>query len=139
MTLDDILALGGFRWGGRWGLNQWRVDCLGLAIEARYRLCPDEPELPDFDWIYAKYERHTIPPNTIGKILQRHKQAHLTQNPQPGDLALIQGDRGMALGTFVGTYKAVDSGVLLFGLDERPCIEPDCQLPNLLSYWRVAP
>jgi hypothetical protein len=137
--LGDLLAQGKFQWGGRWETTRYNLDCLGLALRARAIICPAAPLLPDFSWVYDFYTRETLPPLLVAELLAAHTQSQLVVRPEPGDLALVQGARGTALGTFVGDWEGVEDGVLLWGLDEKPVIEPDYCLANLMGYWHVLP
>jgi hypothetical protein len=134
---DQLLKLGSFKWGGRWSTESWEMDCFGMVLYARSILCPGEPLLPNYDWCYKEFTRETFPATLIASLLKSADQASIVQFPSPGDLALLRGANGFALGTYVGDYGAIDSGVLLFDLDGKPVVEPDYRLPNLVNYWRV--
>lgn len=134
---SDLIITGKFLWRGRWHLTAPGMDCLGLAIEVRRRIIPNAEPLPDFKEIYEQYDRTTLPPNLILELVDNHPATKLVDLPKLGDLAVIEGDRGMALGTFVGNCDGVEDGVILFGLDEKPLLIADCKLPNLVGYWRV--
>lgn len=128
--LSDLLAIE-FEWGGRYPVNHG-IDCLGLAIEVRRRLLPDSAPLPEFDEIYALYDRYSIPRDEIARQMQASDRAKLVELPSVGCLAMLDGANGIALGTFIGEDK-----VILFGTDERPIIVPDYLLQNLIGYYEV--
>lgn len=134
---SDLIIVGEFLWQGRWHLTAPGMDCLGLAIETRRRILPNADPLPDFKEIYQQYNRDSLPPNLILELMESHSTTKRVDLPKVGDLAVIEGDRGMALGTFVGSTDGVKDGVILFGLEEKPILIPDCKLPNLIGYWRV--
>ncbi len=134
---SDLIIVGEFLWQGRWHLTAPGMDCLGLAIEVRRRILPAATPLPDFNEIYRQYNRNTLPPNLILELVTSHPTTRSASRPEAGDLAVIEGERGMALGTFVGDCDGTKDGVILFGLEEKPISIADCRLPNLIGYWRV--
>jgi hypothetical protein len=136
----DLLATGEFLWGGRWHLTAPGIDCLGLAIEVRRRLLPKASPLPEFKAeVYDKYDRGSMPFNLVLELMENHPTTKSVITPKQGDLAVVEGDRGMALGTYIGDRDRVRDGVMLFGVDERPIVVADYRLANLVGYWRYTP
>jgi len=132
---NDLLTTGKFSWGGRWHLTAPGIDCLGLAIEVRRRLLPNASPLPDFKTeVYDRYDRDSMPPNLVLELMENHPMTKSTSTPNEGDLAVIEGDRGMALGTYIG-----EGDVILFGVNERPIVVADYRLVSLVGYWRYEP
>jgi hypothetical protein len=137
---DDLLDSGEFLWGGRWHLTAPGIDCLGLAIEARRRLLPNSPPLPEFKIeVYDKHDRNSMPHRLALDLMENHPTTKLVTTPKVGDLAVIEGDRGMAIGAFVGSVGKIKDGVLLFGVNERPIVIADYRLASLVGYWRYTP
>jgi hypothetical protein len=134
--LNDLLTTGIFLWGGRWHLTAPGIDCLGLAIEVRRRILPGAEPLPDFPKIYTRYKREQLPSFQVLDMVCDHPRTEPIGLPIVGDLAVIEGDRGMILGTFVGDYDQIKDGVIFFGIDERPIIVADCKVMDLQGYWR---
>jgi hypothetical protein len=134
--LKDLLSTGIFLWGGRWHLTAPGIDCLGLAIEVRGRILPNAEQLPDFPEIYSKFSRDKLPFDRVLELVSNHLRTTIVGLPTVGDLAVIEGDRGMILGTFVGDYDGVKDGVIFFGIEERPIIVADCKIVDLQGYWR---
>lgn len=135
MAFFDLLECD-FEWGGRFGKSKG-LDCLGLAIEVRRRILPLANQLPDFADIYTMYDRDTIPHDEIYVQMLASPRADAVDIPTIGCLAVIEGERGAALGTFIGNFDRIQDAVILFGVKERPIIVPDFSLPNLIGYFSV--
>lgn len=135
MAFFDLLECD-FEWGGRFGKSKG-LDCLGLAIEVRRRILPLADPLPEFEDVYARYDRDTISSNEIYIQMLASDRARSVESPSIGCLAVIEGERGAALGTFIGNFDKTADAVILFGLSEKPIIVPDFSLPNLIGYFSV--
>jgi hypothetical protein len=80
-----------------------------------------------------------MPFNLVLELMENHPTTKSVITPRQGDLAVVEGDRGMALGTYIGDYDRVKNGVILFGVNERPIIIADYRLASLVGYWRYTP
>jgi hypothetical protein len=98
-NLSDLIINGKFLWGGRWHLTAPGMDCLGLAIEVRRRINQNTEPLPEFKEIYQKYKRHQLPASLVLDLVSSHPRTKPTNKPRLSDLAVIDGNRGMILGT----------------------------------------
>jgi hypothetical protein len=126
----DLFA-SSFGWGGRWQAEGDSIDCYGLAIEARKRLLPTASPLPDYGWIYEQYSRETFPQKIILSIIRCDGRARAVHDPEPGDLVLTNGPRGVAMGTYIG-----ESLILLIGEQGPEAVHS--AVASLIGYWRVA-
>jgi cell wall-associated NlpC family hydrolase len=133
MEVSDLLRCP-FAWGGRWSLSghPFGLDCYGLVLEVRRRLGFDS--LPGFEEIYQEFDRSSLPPRKILELANTH--GGRVDRPVPGDIAVLEGKNGTALGCYIGSHEGESHAVILFGEDELPVVEPDYNLPNLLGYWR---
>lgn len=129
-ALKDLLSIE-FEWRGRFGQSRG-LDCLGLAQEVRRRLLPDAEPLPDFEDVYERYDRESIPLDEVYVHMLASSRATPVDIPSVGCLAILDGTKGVALGTFIG-----DDFVILFGDNERPRIIKDYFLPTLLGYYAI--
>jgi hypothetical protein len=136
---DDLLELGTFEWGGRWGDGSHVIDCYGLAIEARRRILRgNNVELPGYEWVYKRWNRETVPHDIVGKLMRKYAYAVETEIPAPGDLCLIQCERGTALGVVVNYQQSgVQDGVLFFGDSAKPQVLPNWSILGLQNFWRI--
>jgi hypothetical protein len=117
-----------FAWCGR---SLDGLDCMGLAVEARKILLPDLEPLPDPVKHYQRYKRHDIPPGYLFGEVSRNPRSNKVDEPAVGDLAVLRGVYGAALGTVVG-----DDSIIFYDATEYPAIRHESTL-DVIGFWRV--
>jgi hypothetical protein len=117
-----------FLWCGR---TDKGLDCLGLAIKAREILLPDLEPLPDPLSHYRRYKRHELPPGYLFGEVNRNPRSSRVDEPSIGDLVVLRGIFGAALGTVVG-----DDSVICFDWTEYPIFRHESTL-DVIGFWRV--
>ena len=118
----------------------WRLrNCYTLHCLIRSTITPNRPELPDYGWVFAKFSRNNCPPNIISRLLIKSGRAKIIDRPEIGDIVLLAGEKGEAIGTYLGDiHPKCQDGVIMFGVEEKPVMVPDWLLPNVISYWDIA-
>jgi len=95
--MNDLVGLK-YGWGHRPGDGSGRTDCFQLVCEVRDRLGLSSYR-EQFAWVYSGWTEETFPRRMLARWLLEHGRR--LQLPQTGAVALMPGNAGGALGTFV--------------------------------------
>jgi hypothetical protein len=131
--LKELLSVP-FRWGGR--DKATGLDCYGLAQEVRKIIFPDSVPLPAYDSVCTTYDRESLPRTLIWDLFAASGRAKKKDVPSMGDLALVLGQKGIAIATYLGDFDGCER-VIAFGASERPELLPIAAV-RVVAYWRVS-